>query len=130
MATEELTMRRFLCVLALTALLIPVALADASCPLGFGAGIIDAEDDEGNKWGVLIQQVIPGGRAHEMGLKSNDVVVSLDGESLVAEGEDAEAPYDIFVRLLGGLECGQRATLGYVREGETLEASFSVPKAK
>ena len=131
-------MKRIVWVMLLAAFLAPSGFSgqedgESPCPMGFGAGLDAAKDEDGKKWGVVVLQVIPGGRAHEMGLQADDVIVAVDGESLlteVEEGEEAEDPYDVLVRLLTALECGQRATLDYVRDGNTYQARFSVPYAE
>ena len=127
-------MKRILCIVALGLFLAPLALAEekkeeSPCPLALGAGIIDAKDENGKFWGVLIQQTIPGGGAERIGLKPDDVVVTINGESLAPEGSEEE-PFDAFVRILTAVPCGETVLLEYVRDGETRQATLKVPEAK
>lgn len=107
----------------------PTTAADGEprCRSGFGAAVDDAEDASGHEWGVLIEEVLPGGRAEEMGLLPGDVIVTLDGQDLSTPPGGREDPDDVFVRLLEALDCGQKVSLEYVRDGNRSQASFSMP---
>ena len=110
----------------------PATAADGEprCRSGFGAAIDDAEDASGHEWGVLVEEVLPGGRADEMGLLPGDVIVTLDGQDLSTPPGGREDPDDVFVRLLEALDCGQMVPLEYVRDGNRSQASFSMPDAQ
>jgi len=100
------------------------------CLPGFGAFIDDAEDASGEEWGVLLEEVLPDGRAAEMGLLAGDVIVTLDGQDLSTPRGGREDPDDVFIRLLKALDCGQVVTLEYVRDGNRSQAGFTVPDAQ
>jgi hypothetical protein len=66
--------------------------------------------------GVRIAAVTPNGPAAKAGLRSGDVLLSVDGKTIGAKGEaGVEQARD----LLGDLKPGQSLRLGYAREGKS-----------
>jgi 5'-nucleotidase len=106
----------------------PIAGPKPSCPSGFGAVIDDAEDASGQEWGVILEEVLAGGRAEEVGLRAGDVIVSLNGVSLSVARTSREDPDDRFVKLINKLGCGDTVTMGYVRDGKRSQVSFRIPE--
>ena len=100
---------------------------DGSCRSGLGVAIDDAEDESGREWGVIIEEVLAGGRAEELGLRAGDVLVSLNGLSLAVERTSREDPDARFLRLLRALDCGDTVTLEYVRGSERAQTAFRIP---
>jgi 5'-nucleotidase len=98
-----------------------------ACRSGFGAMIDDAEDASGREWGVLIEEVLAGGKAEEIGLLPGDVVVSLNGVALEVDRRSREDPDDRFVGLMRKLGCGDTVSLEYVRDGKRSRAEFRIP---
>lgn len=103
--------------------------APDECRPGLGVRIDDAEDSSGVEWGVLIVEVMPEGRAAEIGLRTDDVLVALNGTPLVTPRGSSVDPVDVFQRVLGDLGCGDTVTFNYVRTGEPDQVSFSIPEA-
>ncbi len=107
----------------------PVAGTESTCRSGFGAVIDDAEDESGREWGVLLEEVLAGGKAEEAGLRVGDVIVSLNGVGLAVARTSREDPDDRFLKLIKKLGCGDTVTMGYVRDGERSQISFRIPEA-
>ncbi len=101
--------------------------AEARCRSGFGARFDDAEDASGREWGVILEEVMPGGKADETGLRVGDVIVTLNGTGLDVGRREREDPDDRFLRLLEALGCGDTVTMEYVRDGERGRISFRMP---
>ncbi len=102
----------------------PKALDD--CRASLGVTIDDAEDSSGREWGVLIVQVLPGGRAAEIGLRAEDVLVALNGTPLVTARGSRDDPVDVIQRLLRELGCGDTVTMDYVRSSERHQVIFTI----
>jgi hypothetical protein len=100
--------------------------AENDCPSGLGVMIDDAEDSSGREWGVLIEEVLPGGRAAEIGLRANDVLVALNGTPLVSPRGSQDDPVDIIQRLMSELGCGDTVALDYVRNSERDQVEFTI----
>ncbi len=107
----------------------PATSTAPRCPSGLGILFDDAEDASGREWGVLVEEVLEGGRAAELGLRVGDVVTKLNGTALEVPRGAAEDPDDRFLRLLRGLDCGDELRLEVVRKGETLEVSYRIPES-
>ena len=101
--------------------------AEARCRSGFGAVFDDAEDASGREWGVILEEVMAGGKAAETGLRVGDVIVSLNGTGLEVGRREREDPDERFLSLLGELGCGDSVTMEYVRAGERGQISFRMP---
>ncbi len=91
--------------------------------------IDDAEDESGREWGVLLEEVLAGGKAEEAGLRAGDVIVSLNGVGLAVARTSREDPDDRFLKLIRKLGCGDTVTMEYVRDGERSQISFRIPEA-
>lgn len=100
---------------------------EARCRSGFGAVFDDAEDASGREWGVILEEVMAGGKAAEAGLLVGDVIVSLNGTGLEVGRREREDPDERFLSLLGELGCGDSVTMEYVRAGERGQISFRMP---
>jgi 5'-nucleotidase len=108
----------------------PATATRQGCRSGFGAVIDDAEDRSGHEWGVLIEEVLAGGRADEVGLRAGDVIVAMNGVDLATtDRRSREDPDDRFQKLLAGAGCGEIVVLDYVRDGERGLVSFKIPDA-
>jgi len=106
----------------------PVAPAGGTafaCDVGFGIVFDDAEDPTGREWGVVLEEVAPGGLANAVGLEVADVIISLNGTALASERRDPVDPDDRFLRLLKDLPCGSDVVLEYVRDGQQHTARFT-----
>ncbi len=108
----------------------PAPSATNECPSGLGVMIDDAEDSSGREWGVLIQEILPGGRAADIGLRAGDVIVALNAMSLEPLRGSPVDPVDIMTRLLRQLSCGDTVTLDYMRNNERLHVEFTIPEAR
>ncbi len=104
----------------------PTVDLESPCPSGFGAVFDDAEDESGREWGVILEEVLDGGKAKESGLRAGDVIISLNGVSLEVSRSSREDPDDRFLRLLRDLDCGDTVTLEYVRDDEPSEIRFRI----
>jgi len=107
----------------------PIAGTEPTCRSGFGAVIDDAEDESGREWGVLIEEVLAGGKSDEAGLRAGDVIVSLNGVGLAVARTSREDPDDRFLTLITKLGCGDAVTMEYVRDGERRQTGFRIPEA-
>lgn len=96
------------------------------CRSGLGIVFDDAEDATGREWGVLVEEVLPGGRAEELGVRVGDVITRLNGDRLEVSRRSAEDPDDRFLRLLRQLDCGDSLTLEIRRGETTLEVSYRI----
>ena len=106
----------------------PMADTEPTCRSGFGAVFDDAEDSSGREWGVLLEELLAGGKAEEAGLRVGDVIVSLNDIALEVDRRSREDPDDRFLRLLNQLGCGETVTLEYVRDGERHRTGFRTPE--
>ncbi len=100
---------------------------DNKCRVGLGVMIDDAENDSGQEWGVLIVEVLPGGRAEELDLHTEDVLVAVNGTPLVTPSGSHDDPVDVIQRVLGELGCGDTVTMDYVRNNERHQVNFTIP---
>ena len=107
----------------------PIVDTESNCSSGFGAVFDDAEDESGREWGVLIEEVLAGGRAEEIGIRAGDVIVSLNGVGLEVARTSREDPDDRFLKLIKKLGCGDTVAMEYVRDGELRQATFRIPEA-
>ncbi len=106
-----------------------MASAEPVCRSGLSVVIDDAEDASGREWGVLLEQVLPGGKAEELGLRVGDVIVTLNGVGLEVGRRSREDPDDRFLKLLKGLGCGDTVALDYVRDGRRSQVSYRISEA-
>src|SRR5688572_5192053 len=83
-----------------------------------GVGVVLAANPAAS--GVRLAAVTPGGPAAKAGLRSGDVLLSVDGRKIA--GGDEAAIKDAGARLRG-LKKGQSVRLGYVRAGKAGEAT-------
>jgi serine protease Do len=70
--------------------------------------------------GVLVNSVLPGQSAERGGLRSQDIILSINDTRV-------DSPRDV-LRMIGGLEAGRVVTLTILRKGQTLQ--LSVPLGK
>ncbi len=108
----------------------PQSGVESTCPSGLGVVIDDAEDESGREWGVLIEEVMPGGRAEALGMRVGDVVLSLNGVDLAVSRMSREDPDDRFLKIMRGLGCGDQVEMTYVRNGEPGQIRFRIPAAR
>jgi C-terminal processing protease CtpA/Prc len=67
--------------------------------------------------GVNILGVTPGGAAEEAGLRSGDVITSINGESLTAD--DSDSATDKLLDFMSGVEDGDELKVEYLRDGKS-----------
>lgn len=104
-----------------------------------GVEIRPDQPDDVDARGVRVLGVRPGSPADEAGLEEGDILVALDGQSLVEplreEEEDVDpgrsAPVQRLTALLGDREPGQTVEVAYVRDGsrETVTVELASPPA-
>lgn len=71
--------------------------------------------EEGDRDGVKIAGVTPGGPADDAGLKAGDIIVSLNDQSV--EKDSRRASFDELSRLMDEVEPGDKVSVRYMREG-------------
>ncbi len=86
---------------------------------GPGLGIVMAPNPAAS--GVRVAAVTPDSPAARAGLRSGDVILSVDGKPVTGNGPAAVGTAR---DLLGDLKMGQSVTLRYAREGKTHDASM------
>ncbi len=72
----------------------------------------------GFKNGVLVQEVTPGGPSEKAGLKSGDIITTIDGRS-IKDGDD-------LVNEIASRRPGSSARLGYLRDGKQADATVTI----
>ncbi|MGA2888304.1 MAG: trypsin-like peptidase domain-containing protein [Terracidiphilus sp.] len=72
----------------------------------------------GFKNGVLVQQIQPGGPAEKAGLKSGDIILSIDGRN-IKDGDD-------LVNEIASRRPGSSVRLGYLRDGKQADATVTI----
>jgi len=72
----------------------------------------------GFKTGVLVQQVVHGGPSDKAGLKSGDIITTIDG-STVKDGDD-------LVNEITSRRPGSSIRLGYMRDGKPMDATVTI----
>lgn len=84
---------------------------------------IGADDDDDPVEGVTILGVSPGGAAEEAGLRTGDIITSVNDESLTAEN-NREANEKL-LDFMQGVEEGDELSMEYLRNGKTMTAEVS-----
>ncbi len=87
--------------------------------LGINIGGV-SDDDQSN--GVTIRGVTPDGPADEAGLKTGDVLVSINGEPLSADSSGKSL--NKLLSAMGDVEAGDVVSVQYDRDGSTLNADI------
>jgi serine protease Do len=72
----------------------------------------------GFKNGVLVQEVQPGGPADKAGLKSGDIITTIDGRS-IKDGDD-------LVNEIASRRPGSTIRLGYIRDGKPQDTTVAI----
>jgi len=89
---------------------------------------INIEDAKGRDDGVEVVGVSPGGPAEQAGLKTGDIVVAMNGQSL--RSADGRNPGARLVELMRGVEPGQTVNLDYLRDGQKRSAAVTAAPAE
>jgi len=89
---------------------------------------INIEDAKGRDDGVEVVGVSPGGPAEQAGLKTGDIVVAMNGQSL--RSADGRNPDARLVELMRGVEPGQTVNLDYLRDGQKRSAAVTAAPAE
>ena len=72
----------------------------------------------GFKNGVLVQEVQPGGPADKAGLKSGDIIITIDGRN-IKDGDD-------LVNEIASRRPGSTIRLGYIRDGKPQDTTVTI----
>jgi membrane-associated protease RseP (regulator of RpoE activity) len=89
---------------------------------------INIEDAKGRDDGVEVVGVSPGGPAEQAGLKTGDIVIAMNGQSLrTTEGRD---PSTQLVERMRSVEPGQTVNLDYLRDGQKRSATIMAAPAE
>ena len=89
---------------------------------------INIEDAKGREDGVEVVGVSPGGPAEQAGLKTGDIVVAMNGQSL--RTADGRNPGARLVELMRSVEPGQTVNLDYLRDGRQGSAAVKAAPAE
>jgi len=84
---------------------------------------ISSVDDSGPVEGVELMGVSPGGAAEEAGLRSGDVITSINGESLTAD--NSARANEKLLDFMEGVEEGDKLDVEYLRAGKSQSASLT-----
>ena len=84
---------------------------------------INVDDEASSKSGegVVVAAVTPNGPAGKSGLKSGDVIVSIDGKALKSKGDDT--PFAQLREVMSDKDPGSEAKLKVKRDGKTIDLS-------
>jgi predicted metalloprotease with PDZ domain len=85
-----------------------------------GLGVVLGENSGA---GVRLSAVTPGGPADKAGLKSGDIVRSIDGRNLEGDGREAARALATSLR---GKQNGEQVRVGYVRDGRSAAANVTL----
>ena len=85
--------------------------------------VIEGVHDDGKSDGVIITGVSPGGPADKAGLKTGDLLLSLNGESLA--GSSSSDSSEKLLRKMETIEPGTKVTVEYLRSGKTAKAELA-----
>ena len=83
---------------------------------------INFDEPSGNKEGVHVAGVTPGGPADEGGLRSGDVIVSINGTQLTRDG--GTSPARKMLEVMRDVEPGDEVSLEYERDGKKSVATL------
>jgi hypothetical protein len=84
--------------------------------------VIEGKPGDGKRDGVEINGVSPDGPADKAGLKTGDVLLSLNGESLA--GDSSADSRDKLLRKMEAIEPGAKVAVEYRRDGNTAKAEI------
>ena len=99
------------------------ALALQERARGARLGISVGNWADGPVEGLNVLSVSPGGPAERAGLRAEDLLTSIDGESLA--GVSGEQAYEILRAMLAETEPGSEVSIGYQRDGNDLETRIT-----
>jgi S1-C subfamily serine protease len=88
-----------------------------------GVTIGNQDDEDEPVEGVRIRGVSPGGAADEAGLRADDIITSINGESLSADNADAAT--DKLLDFMQGVEAGDTLDVEYLRNGKSSEVELT-----
>lgn len=84
---------------------------------------ISASEEGGPVEGVAIMSVSPGGAAEEAGLRSGDIITSVNGETLTAE--NSQEANTRLLHFMEGVEEGDTLAIEYLRAGKSASANVT-----
>jgi len=84
--------------------------------------VIEGVHDDGKSDGVMITGVSPGGPADKAGLKTGDLLTSLNGESLA--GSSSSDSSENLLRKMETIEPGAKVTVEYLRNGKSAKTAI------
>ena len=82
---------------------------------------INMDEPNGDKDGVLVAGVTPGGPADKAGLRSGDLITALNGTALTRDGESS--PVHKVIRLMHDVNPGDEVAVEYERDGKKAVAT-------
>ena len=84
--------------------------------------VIEGAGNDGKSDGVVITAISPDGPADAAGLKTGDLIVSLNGESL--SGSSSGDSRDKLLQKMEAIEPGAKVTVAYIRDGHNAKADL------
>ena len=82
---------------------------------------INMDEPNGDKDGVLVAGVTPGGPADKAGLRSGDLITALNGTALTRDGDSS--PVHKVIRLMHDVNPGDEVAVEYERDGKKAVAT-------
>ncbi|MGH8539310.1 MAG: PDZ domain-containing protein [Stenotrophobium sp.] len=93
-----------------------------------GVIIDNAHKRNGEYPGVVIEGVTPGGGAEKAGLKSGDILLSANGETLAAKSGEKPGPEHRLMAVMGKLAPGDPVKLDYERAGQRASVTVTAQR--
>jgi type II secretory pathway pseudopilin PulG len=97
----------------------PLTLSVLGNRARLGVVVNTGRDSDTDSMGAVLEAVTPDGPADEAGLEVGDILVSLNGISLLRTSRRDDSPGDKVSEFSGELEEGDEVAVVYLRDGET-----------